>query len=55
MDVKSRSLFDRLSFSLAAVPGSIIDRTSRTNWLTEGPTWLAPIRMTIDFGARDPG
>lgn len=40
-----------LSFNRVAVPGSIIDRTSFTSWLTLGPTSPAPIRMTMLLGA----
>jgi hypothetical protein len=40
------------TLSLLAVPGSIIARTSFTNWLTLGPTSPAPIRITMLFGDR---
>ena len=39
-----------LTFSRTAVSGSIIDRTSCTNWLTLDPTSPAPTRMTMLFG-----
>ena len=40
------------TFNLLAVPGSIIPRTSFTNWLTLGPTSPAPILITMLFGSR---
>jgi hypothetical protein len=38
------------TFRRLAVSGSIIDRTSFTNWLTLDPTSPAPTRMTMLFG-----
>ena len=43
--------YERRTFSLLAVPGSIMFRTSFTSWLTLDPTSPAPMRMTMLLGA----